>query len=107
LRHQDRSPRSGAAGEATAIVPGESQLPLSLTTISGCAMIPVKTSAAGSPKTSFVAASVCRSSHHRRTTMMKPRQGPHPLWKTPDGFAATHCTQCKAGWTRTGSQGER
>ncbi len=37
--------------------------------------------------------------------MMKPRQGPHPLWKTPDGFAATHCTQCKAGWTRTGSQG--
>jgi hypothetical protein len=37
--------------------------------------IPVKTSAVGSPKTSLVAASAVRSSHHRRTTMMKPRQG--------------------------------
>ena len=32
-------------------------------------------------------------------------QGPHPLWKTPDGYAATHCTQCKLGWTRTGTSG--
>ena len=31
--------------------------------------------------------------------------GPHPLWKTPDGYAASHCTQCTMGWTRTGSEG--
>jgi hypothetical protein len=37
--------------------------------------------------------------------MMKVRQGQQTLWKTPEGYAATHCTQCKAGWTRTGSQG--
>jgi hypothetical protein len=29
----------------------------------------------------------------------------HLLWRTAEGFAATHCTQCKAGWTRTGAQG--
>ena len=27
------------------------------------------------------------------------------MWKTPDGYAATHCTQCTMGWTRTGSEG--
>ena len=29
----------------------------------------------------------------------------HLLWKTAEGYAATHCTKCKAGWTRTGQQG--
>jgi hypothetical protein len=27
------------------------------------------------------------------------------LWKTPTGFGATHCKNCKAGWTRTGKEG--
>jgi hypothetical protein len=37
--------------------------------------------------------------------MMRIRQGQEALWKTPEGYAKTHCTQCKAGWTRTGSKG--
>ena len=38
--------------------------------------------------------------------MLTTKSGaPHPLWKTPEGYAATHCTQCKLGWTRTGSSG--
>jgi hypothetical protein len=27
------------------------------------------------------------------------------LWHTPTGFAASHCRQCKMGWTRTGKEG--
>ncbi len=30
---------------------------------------------------------------------------PSPVWRTPAGYAASHCLQCKAGWTRTGSSG--
>lgn len=30
---------------------------------------------------------------------------PDPLWKTPEGFAATHCTKCEMGWTRSGREG--
>ncbi len=26
-------------------------------------------------------------------------------WRTPKGYAASHCMQCKAGWTRTGAEG--
>ncbi len=26
-------------------------------------------------------------------------------WRTPTGFAATHCRNCVAGWTRTGTEG--
>ena len=30
----------------------------------------------------------------------------HPLaWQPPRDFAKTHCTQCKAGWTRIGRSG--
>ncbi len=28
-----------------------------------------------------------------------------PSWGTPTGYAASHCTQCKAGWVRTGKEG--
>ena len=28
-----------------------------------------------------------------------------PSWQTPTGFAASHCRQCEAGWTRTGKEG--
>ena len=28
-----------------------------------------------------------------------------PSWGTPPGFASSHCTQCKAGWVRTGKEG--
>lgn len=27
------------------------------------------------------------------------------LWQTPTGYAASHCRQCAAGWTRTGKNG--
>ena len=27
------------------------------------------------------------------------------LWRTPTGYAATHCKNCAAGWTRTGTEG--
>ena len=27
------------------------------------------------------------------------------LWKTPQGYAATHCMNCQAGWTRSGVDG--
>ena len=27
------------------------------------------------------------------------------LWQTPTGFAASHCSKCKAGWVRTGREG--
>jgi len=27
------------------------------------------------------------------------------LWQTPTGYAASHCRQCEAGWTRTGKEG--
>ncbi len=26
-------------------------------------------------------------------------------WRTPKGYAASHCLQCRAGWTRTGAEG--
>jgi hypothetical protein len=26
-------------------------------------------------------------------------------WRTPKGYAASHCMNCKAGWTRTGENG--
>jgi len=29
------------------------------------------------------------------------------LWHTPTGYAASHCTNCEAGWTRTGKDGGR
>lgn len=29
----------------------------------------------------------------------------HIIWKSPEGFAAKYCTQCKAGWTRKGKNG--
>jgi hypothetical protein len=32
-------------------------------------------------------------------------QKAHPNWKSPDGYAATHCTKCKFGWTRIGQNG--
>ena len=38
--------------------------------------------------------------------MNKPLIGiPEQRWKTPQGFAASHCTHCEMGWTRTGEQG--
>ena len=31
---------------------------------------------------------------------------PHtPAWRTPMGYADTHCRHCAAGWTRTGKEG--
>jgi len=27
------------------------------------------------------------------------------LWQTPTGYAASHCSNCAAGWTRTGENG--
>jgi hypothetical protein len=27
------------------------------------------------------------------------------LWQTPTGYAASHCTTCAMGWTRTGTEG--
>jgi hypothetical protein len=27
------------------------------------------------------------------------------LWHKPTGFGASHCMNCKAGWTRTGQEG--
>ena len=29
---------------------------------------------------------------------------PQILWRKPAGYAASHCMQCKAGWTRTGPE---
>jgi hypothetical protein len=36
--------------------------------------------------------------------MHRPQQ-PQILWRKPAGYAASHCMQCKAGWTRTGPEG--
>lgn len=36
---------------------------------------------------------------------MRNLRGPHTLWKPPDSFAETYCVNCKAGWTRTGTNG--
>jgi hypothetical protein len=35
---------------------------------------------------------------------MLPRtpQQPQIIWRKQTGYAASHCLQCKAGWTRTG-----
>ena len=27
------------------------------------------------------------------------------LWQQPTGYAASHCSTCAAGWTRTGENG--
>jgi len=27
------------------------------------------------------------------------------LWQKPTGYGASHCMNCKAGWTRTGAEG--
>jgi hypothetical protein len=27
-------------------------------------------------------------------------------WREPTGYAASHCMNCKAGWTRTGTAGK-
>ena len=35
--------------------------------------------------------------------MQPSRPGSSPLWKTLEGFAATHCTNCSMGWTRYGA----
>jgi len=37
--------------------------------------------------------------------MLRPPQEPKIFWRTPSGYAASHCMQCKAGWTRTGTEG--
>lgn len=37
--------------------------------------------------------------------MLKTPHEPKMLWRTPAGFAASHCMNCKAGWTRTGPSG--
>ena len=37
--------------------------------------------------------------------MLRTPQQPQTLWRTPKGYAATHCMQCKAGWTRTDAAG--
>jgi hypothetical protein len=29
-------------------------------------------------------------------------QQPQIIWRKQTGYAASHCIQCKAGWTRTG-----
>ena len=34
--------------------------------------------------------------------MHHTHQGRALLWRTPQGFGASHCRRCKAGWTRTG-----
>jgi len=36
---------------------------------------------------------------------MIPKTPAPPTWRTPTGYAASHCLQCKAGWTRTGPAG--
>ena len=38
---------------------------------------------------------------------MLPRTPHEPkiIWSTPKGYAASHCMNCKAGWTRTGPGG--
>ena len=38
---------------------------------------------------------------------MLPRtpQQPQIHWRKPSGYAASHCMNCKAGWTRTGKDG--
>jgi len=35
--------------------------------------------------------------------MHRMKQG--PMWQTPTGYAASHCRNCAAGWTRTGTEG--
>ncbi len=34
------------------------------------------------------------------STVIKPA-----FWKTPQGYAASHCLNCTAGWTRKGKDG--
>lgn len=35
---------------------------------------------------------------------MQKVQPPQFLWRTPKGYAASHCMNCKAGWVRTGPE---
>ena len=37
--------------------------------------------------------------------MLRPQQQPQIQWRKPTGYAASHCMNCKAGWTRTGEKG--
>lgn len=37
---------------------------------------------------------------------MLTHKGRQLLWHKPEGFAASHCRNCKAGWVRTGIEGE-
>ena len=37
--------------------------------------------------------------------MLRTPQQPQILWRKPSGYAASHCMNCKAGWTRTGKDG--
>ncbi len=33
------------------------------------------------------------------------QKGRRLLWRKAEGFAASHCRNCAAGWTRTGKDG--
>jgi hypothetical protein len=33
-------------------------------------------------------------------------RGRQLLWRKPEGYAATHCRNCKGGWVREGKEGE-
>ncbi len=37
--------------------------------------------------------------------LAKTPHEPKIVWSTPKGYAASHCMNCKAGWTRTGTTG--
>ncbi len=37
---------------------------------------------------------------------MLTQRGRQLLWQKPQGFAASHCRRCEAGWTRKGAEGE-
>ena len=37
--------------------------------------------------------------------LAKTPHEPKVIWSTPKGYAASHCMNCKAGWTRTGTTG--
>ena len=36
---------------------------------------------------------------------MRTPRGRALLWRKPTGYGASHCMQCKFGWTRTGKDG--
>jgi hypothetical protein len=37
--------------------------------------------------------------------MHQNKSGTVSAWQTPTGYAASHCRQCAAGWTRIGTEG--